>query len=219
MSSFRMGSAMNRVLLEAARLRKICERLDVAASDDDEWLPANAVVPFQWYPSKLKSECTVYVTKWNWALGYISPQPGRTSFLARPGRIDERLLGAVLGKCRGERVVFVGDLDPLDLLVFASVHAAARSCGIACEYRGVDSRWMAVCERASKRIGRTVPYLPMSRLEVLCWDLLKDEKWAAVLGRQAIARLEEGKKLELEGASNPVFYGSGIARTVRTRLP
>jgi hypothetical protein len=210
---------MNKPLLTRARLLAIHRKLDAMAGSDDEWIPASESVPFQWYPSRGIPKLVLYTTKWHWIQRAISRPLPSTCIVARPGRLPNDLAhGLVTYALRnGARIAFVGDLDPFDLLIYASLHTA-QTRRYRLEYRGVDSLWLSRCEQAAQRKGAEIPFLRQDALEVACWDSLRGAGWNSVIGAEATELLDSGRKLELEGASGAAFFGAQFERRVANRL-
>ncbi len=107
-----------------------------------------------------------------------------------------------------EVVRFVGDLDPCDLGAFRALQTGSpdlrpqRGWRLSLHFAGVDSHWMDLCDQVlGTDIGRYT--IRMSRLERAQYRALK-LSWPGLretVGDRAMALLDEGRKLEVEGAT------------------
>ncbi len=119
----------------------------------------------------------------------------------------------------GLRPRFVGDLDPMDLSVFAAYRRGnsdlrkSRGVALPIAYGGIDDRWLELCERSFKaQFTLKHVCIKMERWERMHFaaidGMLDLGEW---VGPRCLSMLREGFKLELEGASNPAFYRRGFA--------
>jgi len=122
---------------------------------------------------------------------------------------------------------FVGDLDPFDLTTFLALRSGdpdlRRPAHRALElsYRGIDDRWLELCERhLLPRWKGALPLIKMSSLEQEHAELIiRLAPWLLELtGPRCAGLLRSGMKLELEGASNPAFYGNGFPKRLLAHL-
>jgi hypothetical protein len=156
----------------------------------------------------------VYATKADWLFWLTDARrsiPTDVGILWRHGPLGPDELGCVGGVVRqfNAPAAFVGDLDPLDLVTYASLTLPQGP--VAISYLGVSDTWLRSCVRdLASAAGPPfsslcIPMTPVERssLERL-WQLPID--WASILGPECIALLKSGVKLELEGASNPDLY-------------
>lgn len=139
---------------------------------------------------------------------FVSPTPSDPRGLS--------LLESLAGRAP---VAFVGDLDPPALVQFVETQRmAARRVRVA--YGGIDDGWLDLVEA-----GLTRPW----RLERVLIALEADERALLpkleraidldrLVGPRSAALLRGGRKLEIEGASNPRFYGPDHFRRLMKRI-
>lgn len=115
--------------------------------------------------------------------------------VARAGLPQEVDVAWVRDLIRGRRAVFLGDADPVDLLVFAWWRAQLPDISIA--YVGINDSYLDI-SKVSLSESHTIP---MSDSEVramqLCSEALPD--LAQVVGQRCANLLSQGRKLEIEG--------------------
>ncbi|MHB1846508.1 MAG: hypothetical protein ACYCWW_16930 [Deltaproteobacteria bacterium] len=118
---------------------------------------------------------------------------------------------------------FVGDLDPLDLTIFASYYCGdsnltqPQKAALPMRYLGIDDQWLEICEQnlraAYRPAGISAISFEMSPAERRHFEIVEEllggqlEKW---VGPRCVSLLRSGQKVELEGASNPAFYRKGF---------
>jgi hypothetical protein len=121
----------------------------------------------------------------------------------------------------------VGDLDPLDLTVFLVLRAGDPELRFRTRARrdvswlGIDDQWLDLCRKSQRRSSPEGPAVRMTRpLEREHWQAVKGMMPEAgqVVGAACLELLEQGWKVELEGASNPVSYRPGFLRLLRNHL-
>jgi hypothetical protein len=154
--------------------------------------------------------------------------PDRTDAVVHYGMPSRRQCGLLRthAGAAGAPLRFVGDLDPLDLTVFASLQAggaplrARAAPAVQVTYAGIDDAWLCICERR----------LRDRQLESVCIRQDATEKRLlaaleragidvqALVGPRCAALLRGGLKLEIEGASNAAFYGEDVMRELLPRL-
>ncbi len=87
---------------------------------------------------------------------------------------------------------------------------------------GVDDEWVRLAKKHLKVNGRVaqLPTIEMSPFEVATYRALRELPGAipASVGAEGQAILGAGQKLEIEGASNPVFYESGFSAALEKLL-
>ena len=139
------------------------------------------------------------------------------SALVRPRLPSADSLAVIRAHVRGLRYpfLFVGDLDPLDLTVFAILRSGDVSLGgragrgLPVEYLGVDDRLLALSE-AHLLQGYTVERLAFEMWELerehfrLVRELLPDLE--ALVGPRCLGLLESGKMLDLAALANMAFH-------------
>jgi hypothetical protein len=158
----------------------------------------------------------VYTTKGEWllkVLGWLDAVPEDIALLWRwapIGRAHAAPIRAVLGAFDAP-VVFVGDLDPFDLATFSTL---SRAWTGPIRYAGVGDDWIRICEqhRPSERAFRQV-CIPMSDREREAVRRADEMGlgWRGAVGPRGRALLDDGVKLELEGASNPAIYSPALS--------
>jgi hypothetical protein len=126
-------------------------------------------------------------------------------------------------------VNFIGDLDPFDLTLFAAHRCQdadlrkPRKIIWPITYKGIDDRWLELCDR-NFRPGWTLKKVcikmrPVEREHFAIVErALGKSDLESLVGPRCLAILRSGAKLELEGASNPVFYRRGFSRSLRDYL-
>ena len=119
-------------------------------------------------------------------------------------------------------LLFVGDLDPLDLAVYAALGAGGASVGrrrraaLQVRYAGVDDRWLAACERNRRRTGgRSTILLSRGERDQLAALERAGLDLEGTVGPRCAALLRAGYKLEIEGATNPAIYRPRHQQDVR----
>lgn len=117
---------------------------------------------------------------------------------------------------------FVGDMDPLDLSVFASMQRggapprARAAPAVPVVYAGINDDWLRFCER---RLGHRPLTHVCIRQDATEQKLLRELVRAgmdieALVGPRCAALLGDGLKLEIEGASNAALYGPDFMRVL-----
>lgn len=112
-------------------------------------------------------------------------------------------------------VLFVGELDPIDLTVYLMLLrgdvdlVSKRERGIPVRYVGVSDRWLAMRQSKDPSIRGS---LGMERLERehlrLVMKAIPELK--QLVGERCFSLLEAGHKLELEGACDPSVAGNAF---------
>ena len=109
-------------------------------------------------------------------------------------------------------IVFVDDLDPIGIVRYLELR---RRCPASVKRRlrfgGVDSTWLAAMRR---KLRAHVPLervlIPLSVREVGLLRLLERAvQLERLVGPTAVAMLQDGSKLEVEGATNPNLFRDG----------
>lgn len=116
--------------------------------------------------------------------------------------------------CAGARVpvIYVGDLDPLDLSSFLALRALdediTKPQALSVLWGGISDRWLRLCRTHLREADRDLPMLPMTPLEREHWQALLDSapEIREAVGPASAALLDSGMKLEVEGASGAGFY-------------
>jgi len=180
--------------------------------------------PLHCVPAVETCRRVIYSTKGDWLMrltdGFV---PKDTTMLWRYGPLDgshRSLVRAIVGH-PSPPVLFVGDLDPLDMATYATLVADPEL--IVASYFGIADAWLHRCEAdLAGRPGRPFDRvcIPMGSVEregfVRLLQLAID--WSAIIGPRALALLQSGVKLELEGASNPAIYSESFSEELRSAV-
>lgn len=195
--------------------------------------------PLQFIARSNSCRRTLYLTKW-WWLQYLC-QPGETITAMLPKYISvfHGTSLPTIGDVRKIRVrlrtldtpfLFVGDLDPSDLTTYAALRVggikreSSAEQNMKVEYLGIGDAWLELCQRSLRekrsRSSRIPQVIKMTKHEVenLRWLETLDLDWQQIVGPQSMDLLRDGWKLELEGATNPLFFRTGFAADVRAML-
>jgi hypothetical protein len=161
----------------------------------------------------------VYTTKVDWllpVLGWGDAPPEDVAVLWRWAPVGKAHVAAIraLVTALDAPLVFVGDLDPLDLATFGTLARALQGVSSTVRFAGVGDRWVELCERhlAPERTLRSV-CIEMSQPERAAMRQAEEMGlgWDALAGSRGMDLLDSGLKLELEGASNPRFFSPSLA--------
>jgi hypothetical protein len=171
--------------------------------------------PLQVIPATGACRKILYTTKLSWLLQLTD---GRTDVSedialiggAAPLTGPHRDVVRAIVQAAGAPLRFVGDLDPWDLLTFATLYVSADQPTVAAEYLGISDTWIDRCEKDLAEAGRSLSgvCIKMGPEERRGFERLQQlpVDWAGIVGPRAFAMLGSGVKLELEGASNPKIY-------------
>lgn len=115
-----------------------------------------------------------------------------------------------------EKVIFVGDLDALDLLSFATLLHAAKLDPARAHFAGPIDAWLDALSAEHKKMIA----IEMSDFERELWGRVRGLAldWDARLGPRAMALLDAGHKIELDGAMNPAIYGEAFTLWAGVRV-
>jgi hypothetical protein len=200
------------------------------APTDEPVAPAGLWPPLEFYACTSRPTRTFFFTKTWLPRGWLRSDlfPAQTDAVVHygiPSRRQCELLRAHASVI-GAPMRFVGDLDPLDLTVFASLRAGGASLrgpqapAVPVAYTGIDDNWLRICESRLRdrelvniliRQDATERKL-LGELERVGVDI------EALVGPRCAALLRDGLKLEIEGASHAEFYGRDIMRELLPRL-
>jgi len=106
-----------------------------------------------------------------------------------------------LVKRLGAPVGFIGDLDPLDLMAFQGYEAS-----LGAKYLGIDDEWIALCRRTALQPVRIAIQMNRRERQQLLQLGRLLPRLEVLVGNQAAALLRSGRKIEIEGVSNPLLY-------------
>ena len=191
----------------------------------DEWPEPNNR-PLIYYVGAHPHTSLIFCTKFAGLLGINQKIFEGASIFDRHGLLEERYMPCIAQEAvRLKRSVkFLGDLDPLDLTSFLVLKTGMDPYKIKVNYCGIDDEWIRVCTEvlAKKRRGkpRAIPTISMTPFEVEHLRQLErlPIDWENIIGPLSLELLRKGRKLELEGASNPAFYGSSLIKFIRNRI-
>jgi hypothetical protein len=200
---------------------ELAARLARRRRGGDEW---QLVTPFSVLPARRAAREVIFSTKESGLMGLRVTDLLRTSttwvwhygVTSRPEWLRlraERDLGASV-------LYFLGDLDPLDLSVFASLVAGIPTHGMKVVHLGVGDEWLRLAEEHLKVDRAQLPTIKMSPFEIATYRALRDLRGALPVGVsvEGQAILSAGQKLEIEGVSNPAFYEGGFSIALEKML-
>ena len=175
--------------------------------------------PLQIVPALQSCSRIIYATKIDWLVrltdGFTNI-PDDVAILWRFAPLSGRhraLVRAVVQSFDAP-LYFVGDLDPLDLVTYATLREPTDSPLATTNYLGISDSWVERCERDLASQGKSIDTvcIPMGAEEKDGFERLKQvpTDWVSLMGPRASSMLGSGIKLELEGASNPRIYSSAF---------
>lgn len=154
------------------------------------------------------------------------PLPAHVEIIAYPPLMPAPLAAVIARESRslGVPAFWVGDLDTGALTEWLVATRggwsgpSSRVRAIDITWRGVSSEWLDRIEPRLQRSG--IAPLRMTPLEVELWGWLRAQRvdWERVIGERAIALLDSGEKVELEGGMHPAIIGKAGLRDVRRWL-
>lgn len=210
--------------LTTARFRRLAVRRGYEESLEPAWWN-----PFSIYEGEGKPRRLFFFTKDILCRSWWRPLPKDVVALVHYGIPTPLHLDMIrewierVGGC----IHFIGDLDPMDLMVFAALRSADPSLRavnrqrIEICYAGINDDWLELCRRRTRRgLARdpgaiVMPAIEREHLEIVD-ELLSDLE--ALIGSRCLELLTSGYKLELEGASNPALYQRGFAADLRRHV-
>lgn len=213
----------------ATRLWRLGSKLERQARGYESLLPSTWP-PLHVYAGAGHPRFLLYCTKeallQRWVMDEAFPRGWIA--LSRYGLPTPEYLNEIRGHMNRHRLPlqFVGDLDPLDLTIFAILrHGEARLAGrsrrLTVHYLGIDDRWLALCDQRRRR-GHSLEdaLIRMGEIEREHWSTARDVLPDAerLVGPRCFALLESGRKLEIEGVSNVGFYGDDFPARLLGRL-
>jgi hypothetical protein len=180
--------------------------------DDGRELPLHVV------PAARRCTRIIYTTKIEWLARLtdgLSAVPDDVAVIWKYGPVgaQHRAVVRAVTQSLDAPIYFAGDLDPLDLVTYATLAAPGDSTLPAVNYLGISDTWIERCERdLASRPGMTMRSIciPMEPEEKNAVGQLKRLPWTSPVGPRASALFDAGLKLELEGASNPDLYSRGF---------
>jgi hypothetical protein len=185
-----------------------------ALSNPKEQAPSLRLYPVHSVLPAAPCRRIIYSTKGDWlaALTHgFAKLPADVAVVWRHGPLDSyhrNYVRAVVAHFAAP-LVFIGDLDPLDLVTYATL--ASGPGAVSLEYGGISDAWLAACAEAlASQFERVcIPMNPAERSGVQRLLQLRPEL-KSVIGARAVELLLSGRKLELEGATNPRLYSQAV---------
>ena len=181
--------------------------------------------PLQFFASGASSTRVLYTTK-HCALSWLNlelPRARRNlSMFVRSGAFVTPAHASLIA-CEARRqnsdVFFIGDLDPWDLTVFLTLVTELRQYSIPVHYLGVGEQWIESCNATRARSWRAIDVtIKFSRFEARLFSKLKAlaVPWDRIIEHSGLRILEDGAKLEIEGAINPAIYTKAHQHAIRS---
>jgi hypothetical protein len=126
-------------------------------------------------------------------------------------------LGKIVNQSAASKFRFWGDADPLDMLSFASL-AACLPTGSSIEC-WTAARWLESSLRCPSALPLAHLTIELTEFEKELWLQLNHLpiEWSKVCP-QTVKLLDSGKKLELDGVTNPAIYGHEHCRALGIEL-
>jgi hypothetical protein len=162
-----------------------------------------------------------YFTQPGWCFEWINDRkfPQRWHVLSRLYEPAESFLETVRRYVAWHRLplLFVGDLDPHNLFVFALLRYGntefkfRRRDAIPVRYLGIDDRWVQLCEEQLKR-GEAVITMRQNKHEEATLRVVKEvlPDLRDLVGPRSFELLEMGRLFPFGAATNPTFYKRGF---------
>jgi hypothetical protein len=173
-------------------------------------------LPLHVVPAAQRCTRIIYTTKIDWLARLtdgLTDIPDEVAILWMYGPLSaqHRAVVRAVTQSLNAPIYFVGDLDPLDLVTYATLMEPGESPLAAMTYLGISDAWLERCERdLASRPGMTMQAvcIPMDPEEQNALARLNQlpPPWTDPVGPRASSLLAAGLKLELEGASNPDLY-------------
>jgi hypothetical protein len=201
-------------------LTALCAEIDASQGEEDEWVPTNSRHSLEIWPTR-SIRRIVFTTKGWWTRDLCGEDALEgVLLLERAGVVDDTI-GAIVRReadAAGLGVAFVGDLDPVDLVTLLSLEDAL---GDRLELCGVGTRWMreglSLSDRPDPLLAARITMDDFERRVLALIERHVPERAARWYG-DALSFLRDGRKLELEGASNPGIHGEATARWCRDAI-
>ena len=109
----------------------------------------------------------------------------------------------MLTESYGLPLLFVGDLDPLDLTIFAALQSGtpelkgSSSTAVPAQYLGIDDRWLALCRRHAtmRRMSLDAISIKMEGIEREHFEVVKQvvPDLERIIGPESLELLESGR--------------------------
>jgi hypothetical protein len=191
-----------------------------AKHDDGEFGPSRRVrrsFPYSVLGPTTDGAPIVFTTKPSVVLAAIDQEevadgPGVIGRYGLPSRTDLDWIDRIIG---ARALLFLGDMDPVDLMVFAWLRSSLHPKQVT--FAGIND---ALLEAA--RLSATTPLsIPLAASEQQSLTLLRSvlPDLGDTVGRDCARLLEQGRKIELEGVRSGREGVEAIARAVRFRGP
>ncbi len=184
----------------------------------DDVLQVESLKIFQGGPTPRR---LFYFTQFGWCVEWLNYRrfPQRWHVLSRLGEPTESFLETVRRYVAWQRLplLFVGDLDPHNLLVFALLHygntefKSRRRDAIPVRYFGINDRWLQLCTDQLKR-GEELFTMRLSEQEEETLRLVKEvlPDLRELVGSRCFELLGTGRLFPFGAATNPTLYRRGF---------
>ncbi|HLL54290.1 MAG TPA: hypothetical protein VK447_12120 [Myxococcaceae bacterium] len=162
-----------------------------------------------------------YFTQPDWCINWLNERrfPERWHVLSRLYEPTESFLETVRRYAAWSRLplLFVGDLDPHNLFVFALLRygntefKSRRRDAIPVRYLGIDDRWIQLCADQLKR-GEELVTLRLKQHEEETLRVVKEvlPDLPELVGPRSYELLDTGRLFPFGAATNPLFYKRGF---------
>jgi hypothetical protein len=189
----------------------------ISADDDDEPIQIDEFVGATVLPAKVECRRVLFVTKARSLLQLClaeAPVPEDVCVVGRYGVLSPTYASVLTrsGSLRSseDRLLFVGDLDPLDIAVFMSVREQFPQ--LNCVFHGVTDTLISLSMKhlvnGPATSWKSLPTIAMSSCERAQLDeIAASVNLETLVGPMASSLLINGRKLEIEGAANPALFG------------
>ena len=153
---------LHRLLAEIGRIPKL-----------DDWDPEQRWSALQVWPAAGRAKRALFVTKLAGLIGVaVHKLPSSVTLLAHYGVPARSLCARIARECSTGRLDFVGDLDPLDLTVYAALASRLKEHGVAVRHCGVNGTWMEWCKKQLRpRCNKRLPTITMDKAQRKHFDL------------------------------------------------
>lgn len=164
--------------------------------NDGELIVAPRGFPYSMIPPTSKSQPILYSTKPSTMLGVLdAAENTQLGFVGHNGLPHESEFELLRASLQGHTLLYLGDADPCDLLIFAwlRTRCVASFCGLS------DS----LLARCGVVIDERIT-IPMNQSEVDSMPFLAEclPEFERLIGPQCSALLNSGRKMELEALIN-----------------
>jgi hypothetical protein len=172
-------------------------REEIAMFDDGEITSQDRSSPFIVVPPRNDESTVLYVTKWPpiYRASESSVNAMNCGVVARYGIPNVEEISWVKEFAKDRKLLFLGDCDPFDLLVYSAISSV-----FAIEYLGVSDRLIKLLDVNIER-NITIP-LATAELDALEYLQLRTPQLESLLGANCYRMLTQGRKMEVEAIIN-----------------